>query len=297
MPVTSHSRSHSGRGSDCRWPPPRPDSSLWAVSATSHHHPRGSIMRASGSRRPMLEREQSATAPAAPAGRGRRRRRGRCRRSSRSPNPGGRAPVLLLCDHAGRRIPAWLGGSRRCPSGSSTRHIAFDIGAADVTRRLAGLLDAPAVLCHVSRLVIDPNRLPGDPGSIPAISDGTLVPGNQELDAGAGAGWRQGRFSSPTTARSPAGSPACAAATACRRSSRCTVSRPPERMRAPWNVAVLWDTDCRLAAPVLAGLRRDPALGSATTSPIRAASRSATRSRSTPRARVCRTSPSRCART
>lgn len=28
----------------------------------------------------------------------------------------------------------------------------------------------------------------------------------------------------------------------------------------PWNVAVLWDTDWRLAAPVLADLRRDPAL-------------------------------------
>ncbi len=28
----------------------------------------------------------------------------------------------------------------------------------------------------------------------------------------------------------------------------------------PWNMAVLWDTDCRLAAPVLADLRRDPAL-------------------------------------
>jgi len=34
----------------------------------------------------------------------------------------------------------------------------------------------------MSRLVIDPNRRPGTPTSIPEISDGCVVPGNQRLD-------------------------------------------------------------------------------------------------------------------
>jgi predicted N-formylglutamate amidohydrolase len=93
----------------------------------------------------------------------------------------GQARCLVVCDHAGRRIPARL-ANLGLPEHELGRHIGWDIGAADVTRRLALLLDAPAVLCHSSRLVIDPNREPGGLGSIPDISDGTYVPGNQDLD-------------------------------------------------------------------------------------------------------------------
>ena len=93
----------------------------------------------------------------------------------------GRAPVLLLCDHAGRQVPAEL-GQLGVDDASLARHIGWDIGAADLTRRLALLLDAPAILNHMSRLVIDPNRRPGTPTSIPEISDGCVVPGNQRLD-------------------------------------------------------------------------------------------------------------------
>src|SRR5918995_2589763 len=92
----------------------------------------------------------------------------------------GSAPVLVLCDHAGRWVPPEL-DDLGLPERELARHIGWDIGSADVARRLARLLDAPAVLCHVSRLGIDANRKPGDPSSIPAISDGTLVPANQDL--------------------------------------------------------------------------------------------------------------------
>ncbi|MEM7023166.1 MAG: N-formylglutamate amidohydrolase, partial [Pseudomonadota bacterium] len=92
----------------------------------------------------------------------------------------GRAPCLIVCDHAGRRMPARL-ANLGLPEHEIRRHIGWDIGAADVTRSLAALLDAPSVLCHSSRLVIDPNREPGAVGSIPEISDGTFVPGNQNL--------------------------------------------------------------------------------------------------------------------
>ena len=62
-----------------------------------------------------------------------------------------------------------------------TRHIAWDIGAAGVARELSNLLDSPAILCGTSRLVIDCNRHPGAVDLIPEISDGTSIPGNQNL--------------------------------------------------------------------------------------------------------------------
>ena len=97
-------------------------------------------------------------------------------------NPDGTAPILLVCDHASRALPASL-GRLRLPPEMLERHIAYDIGAADITRMLAGRLDAPAVLAGYSRLLIDVNRQPGDPQSILAESDGIPIPGNIGLSA------------------------------------------------------------------------------------------------------------------
>ena len=95
-------------------------------------------------------------------------------------NASGAAPLVITCDHASNRVPKALKdlGLNRA---ELARHIAWDIGAAEVTRRLAVLLDAPAVLSGFSRLVIDPNRRVDVPASIPPISDGTEVPGNRHL--------------------------------------------------------------------------------------------------------------------
>ena len=171
----------------------------------------------------------------------------------------GSAPVLVLCDHAGRWVPAEL-ENLGLPPMEIARHIGWDIGSADVTRQLARRLDAPAVLCHVSRLVIDPNRKPGDPSSIPAISDGTLVPANQDLSPEQ-VRWRLGQFFIPyhrAVARQIA---------RLRRRHGVSVivsvhSFTPRLADAwrPWDVAVLWDADPRLAAPVLENLRREPDL-------------------------------------
>ncbi len=91
-------------------------------------------------------------------------------------------PLLLVCDHASRAIPTAL-GTLGLDEPALARHIAWDIGAAELTRRLAARLGAPAVLAGFSRLVIDLNRQPGDPQSIVAVSDGTAIPGNVDLDA------------------------------------------------------------------------------------------------------------------
>ena len=97
-------------------------------------------------------------------------------------NGTGRAPYVLLCEHASRLLP---GGYARLGLSAAEfdRHIAWDIGAAELATRLACLLDAPLFLAGYSRLLIDLNRPPGSPSSIPQISEATSIPGNLELDA------------------------------------------------------------------------------------------------------------------
>ncbi|MGH7103165.1 MAG: N-formylglutamate amidohydrolase [Acetobacteraceae bacterium] len=94
--------------------------------------------------------------------------------------PRGRSAFLFTADHAGRRIPCAL-GTLGLSAGERTRHIAWDIGIAGVTRRLAATLDAAAVLQRYSRLVIDCNRPRKAASAFPEISDGTDVPGNRNL--------------------------------------------------------------------------------------------------------------------
>ncbi len=94
--------------------------------------------------------------------------------------PHGASDVLLTADHAGNRIPRSL-GDLGLAAAERSRHIAWDIGIAGVTERLSGLLDATAVLQTYSRLVIDCNRAPGHPTSIPTISETTPIPGNETL--------------------------------------------------------------------------------------------------------------------
>ena len=65
-------------------------------------------------------------------------------------NPTGSAPVLLICDHASNAVPAALHGLGLVER-DLHRHIAYDIGAAEVTRLLAAGLDGPAVLAGLSR--------------------------------------------------------------------------------------------------------------------------------------------------
>jgi len=95
-------------------------------------------------------------------------------------NDTGAAPILLICDHASARVPRRLHGL-----GLSTRdlsrHIGWDIGAADVTRHMALQLNAPALLPGYSRLVVDCNRHLHDRTLMPAVSDGTAIAANANL--------------------------------------------------------------------------------------------------------------------
>jgi predicted N-formylglutamate amidohydrolase len=88
--------------------------------------------------------------------------------------------IVLLGDHAKRALPDEY-GDLGLPPAEFQRHIAYDIGVEQVTRKLAALLGAPAVLANFSRLLIDPNRGEDDPTLIRQLYDGTVVPGNYPM--------------------------------------------------------------------------------------------------------------------
>jgi predicted N-formylglutamate amidohydrolase len=87
---------------------------------------------------------------------------------------------LVTVDHAAARIPRIL-GDLGLPASELQRHIAWDLGALAVARLLAASLDAPLIAQNYSRLVIDCNRDPTVPSSIPTIGESIAIPGNRDL--------------------------------------------------------------------------------------------------------------------
>jgi predicted N-formylglutamate amidohydrolase len=169
-------------------------------------------------------------------------------------NEAGQAPMVIICDHASNRVPAGY-GDLGLPAAAFERHIAWDIGAAGVSEILARRLDAPAILSTVTRLLIDCNRRFEDPGLAPATSDGTEIPANRDLSAEERAKrWRT--YHQPYHA---------AIAQVIDRKLESGVQpvvlaihsmTPALRGTArPWQIAVCWDGDQRLSAPMLSALR------------------------------------------
>jgi predicted N-formylglutamate amidohydrolase len=95
-------------------------------------------------------------------------------------NPESASRLLLLCDHASRRIPASLGSMGLDPAALRC-HLAWDIGAGALTETLAKRLKATAVLCNYSRLVVDCNRELLDPQAFLEYGDGVVIHGNRGL--------------------------------------------------------------------------------------------------------------------
>ena len=149
----------------------------------------------------------------------------------------GRARALVVCDHASRAIPRAL-ARLGLPDEATWRHIAWDIGAAELARALAVHLDAPAVL----------------------FGDGQRVPGNENLseaDRRARAAACHEPYHKAITARlqdfyQRRVVPAFIAV-----HSFTPVLGTDSR---PWNVGILWDHDPRIALPLLARLRDEPGL-------------------------------------
>lgn len=174
-------------------------------------------------------------------------------------NPEGRARAVLICDHASPRVPRAL-HELGLPEKDRLAHIGWDVGAADVARRLSALIDAPLVLSGYSRLVIDCNREPGTEGSIPPESGGARVPGNEavsEADARARADvlfWPYHRaIDALLDARASAGR-----ATAL----LCVHSFTPveDGERRPWDAGIIYGREDRMSQLVLEALRAEPSL-------------------------------------
>lgn len=97
-------------------------------------------------------------------------------------NPGGKSPVLLICEHASPHLPDEFGNLGLSDEALSS-HIAYDPGALEVARAMSGELDAPLVEGRVSRLAIDCNRDIGAPDLVPERSEIYEIPGNSALPA------------------------------------------------------------------------------------------------------------------
>ena len=93
---------------------------------------------------------------------------------------GGAQPLVFVCEHASRAIPAkW--GDLGLGEAALLSHIAWDPGALNLARGLARALGAWLVHGPVSRLVCDLNRSPDQPGAMPARSEVFDIPGNARL--------------------------------------------------------------------------------------------------------------------
>jgi len=163
------------------------------------------------------------------------------------------AGVLFICDHASNALPPEY-GTLGLAASEFDRHIAYDMGAADVTRALAKRFNAPAVLSCFSRLLIDTNRGGDDPTLVMRISDGSIIPGNArvdeaEVDRRRSRFWQAyreavGRKIDEMSAAGPL--PAIVSM-----HSFTPVWRGAPR---PWKLGLLWDLDRRLAVSLLDAL-------------------------------------------
>jgi len=171
-------------------------------------------------------------------------------------NPDAPPGLLIIADHASAALPPGYGTLGLDP-GQFERHIAYDIGTAGLTRALAARLNATALLCGFSRLLIDPNRGEDDPTLVMKISDGAIIPGNRAADAAeverrldqcfrpyhAAIEAQIARMSGPAVLSLHSFTPRLQ-------------GRPPR----PWHTGVLWGSDEASAHRMLGLLRDDPAL-------------------------------------
>ena len=167
--------------------------------------------------------------------------------------------ALIICDHASNAIPPEY-GTLGLPGEALARHIAYDIGAADVARALAAELGAPAVLSTFSRLVIDPNRGVDDPTLIMRLSDGAVVPGNarvdrHEIERRIERFWTpyRDRIAATVEAMLATGEPPAIVSI----HSFTSVMRGVPR---PWKIGLLWDCDERISRPLIDALANEPDL-------------------------------------
>jgi predicted N-formylglutamate amidohydrolase len=169
------------------------------------------------------------------------------------------AEFLITVDHASARIPRSLGDLGLSAS-ELQRHIAWDIGALGIARRLAEALDAPLIAQNYSRLVIDCNRDPSVPSSIPAVGEHVAIPGNTALGPAQVDARRreifwpyQERIKAVLDARLAVGRATILVA-------QHTMTDVFKSVARPMHAAILYNRDRRFAGLALDALRREAGL-------------------------------------
>ncbi|MGB8818742.1 MAG: N-formylglutamate amidohydrolase [Rhizobiaceae bacterium] len=168
--------------------------------------------------------------------------------------------MLLIADHAMRNLPPEY-GRLGLPEHEFDRHIAYDIGVEGVTRNLAALCGAPAIMARYSRLLIDPNRSEDDPTLVRQIYDGAVISGNYplyrpELDRRIELYYRPFRAAVEAAAKAIEH----AAASACIIISIHSFTPSMGGRARPWHIGLLWDRDDRVFSRLCESLKRDPQL-------------------------------------
>lgn len=174
-------------------------------------------------------------------------------------NADGASPFLFACDHYGRLLPRAL-GDLGLPEDELERHIAWDIGIAGVAEAVSRALDAHLIAQRYSRLVIDCNRPPQAPNSIPMISERTTIPGNEGLTHEAADLRRRAifapyhnRLEAVLDARQREGRPTILVALHSFTPVYAGIARP-------WHVGTLYHRDRVLPSLLLQALRAEPEL-------------------------------------
>jgi predicted N-formylglutamate amidohydrolase len=171
-------------------------------------------------------------------------------------NEAGGSVFFLTCEHAGRVFPRRL-GTLGLPEHETLRHIAWDIGIGAVGRELSRRLDAAVILQTYSRLVIDCNRDPNVPSSIPEISESTEIPGNRGLSEAERAVRAEAIFGSYHNAIAAALDRRAAANRATALVALHSFTPVFKGVSRPWHVAVLFNRDPRLAHDLAELLRAE----------------------------------------
>ncbi len=168
----------------------------------------------------------------------------------------GSSNFVILVDHAGRRIPRRL-QDLGLPAAELQRHIAWDIGALNVARQVAAALDATLLAQNYSRLVIDCNRDPKVPTSIPRQSEAIEIPGNIDLSDVEIAARRAEIFDPYHNRITELLDERVAAARPTLLVAQHTMTDMYHGVRREMHAAVLYNRDRRFAGLVLDALRRD----------------------------------------
>jgi len=173
--------------------------------------------------------------------------------------PQGRSEFVFVCDHASRLVPHSL-SSLGLDDAQLASHIAWDIGAAGVAKRLSAALDATLLLQNYSRLVIDCNRPPGSESSTPARSEYVQITANEGLTSAAAAARVAEIFTPYHEAISTVLDKRRATGTRTLLISLHSFTPVYLGQPRPWKIGLMYRKDLRLGQALLELLRQDDSL-------------------------------------